>query len=211
MKKLISLTLALILACSVGALAETFAFDEAGFQIQVPDENWISFTGELFSLFSGMELPFEEEIDGVTLSIDVRLMTMNMLDGSILIDMVESVPDEAYLAGVFDELRNRLLEGAMDEIIGFSNEEMELTDAQWEETAFLNDPAVLIRLEAKHQTEGTYYMNALLVKSISSIEVIFMVSPDPEAPAQMLNWFAPIDGTKPAATPAAPSSKSNAA
>ncbi len=210
MKKLISLTLALILVCSVGALAETFAFDEAGFQIQVPDENWISFTGELFSLFSGMELPYEEEIDGVTVSIDVRLMTMNMLDGSILIDMV-SVPDEAYLAGVFDELRNRLLEGAMDEIIGFSNEEMELTDAQWEETAFLNDPAVLIRLEAKHQTEGTYCMNVLLVKSISSIEVIFMVSPDPEMPAQMLSWFAPIDGTKPAATPAAPSSKSNAA
>ena len=210
MKKLISLTLALILACSVGALAETFAFDEAGFQIQVPDENWISFTGELFSLFSGMELPYEEEIDGVTVSIDVRLMTMNMLDGSILIDMV-SVPDEAYLAGVFDELRNRLLEGAMDEIIGFSNEEMELTDAQWEETAFLNDPAVLIRLEAKHQTEGTYCMNVLLVKSISSIEVIFMVSPDPEMPAQMLSWFAPIDDAKPAATPAAPSSKSNAA
>lgn len=208
MKKLLSLALALVLLCSIIAQAETFIFEDAGYQIEIPEE-WMSFTGEFLSAM-GMELPIEQEIDGVTVNTDVRLMAFDAFGGSILIDMVAAVPDEAYLAEIFDEFKNTLLSGMLDELTGISTEEIQMTDAQWSETVFLDNPAVLISIGARHSTEGFVYMEILLVKFADNIEEIVLVSPDAEVPAKMQGWFLPIGEATPA-VPETPSSQSNAA
>ena len=214
MKKLLSVALALLLLSSLVAQAQTFAFDEAGFQIEIPDEGWMSFTGEWLSMMSGMKLPYEEEIDGLTFSFDVRLMAVDTFAGSTLIDMVATVSDEALIEEAFDTMKNYLLEGVLDEFGSFSTEEIKVTDAQWSETVFLNRPAVQVSIVAEHQAEGSVYMDAIFVKSVSSIEAIILVSPDSEVSAQMQGWFTPIgEVVNPAseAAPSAPSSPSNAA
>ena len=68
MKKLLCILSALLLLCSPLAAAETYS-DEMGYQIDFPDDNWLVLPEQALALFFDGQTTFEEEIDGVKISV----------------------------------------------------------------------------------------------------------------------------------------------
>ena len=201
MKKLLCILSALLLLCSPLAAAETYS-DEMGYQIDFPDDNWLVLPEEALALFFDGQTTFEEEIDGVKISVTLELLAMSM-EGETGIFVLGMASGGIDLSSVIDSL---IEEMDMPELF-LSEDGVQIEELQKEEIDFLGEKVTCVHLVARVEgVEGFVYYDYVPYIKGEKLDMIMLFSTDKGELAALYGLFSSMEKgperSRPAETPA---------